>query len=100
MNIKVCCCLCVRNCEKYLPKIFENLDLLSKEFSNFYVVFVFDNCYDQSELLLREYKEKSKIDVFIIHNENNNSPYIAVRIEYGFVDSVIINICKMIYNKN
>jgi glycosyltransferase involved in cell wall biosynthesis len=76
----VVCCLSVRNCAKYLPKFFDNLTKLSKCFKKFEVVFVYDNCNDNSEQLLNEYKSKSNHNVRIIDNINNTHPYRTVRI--------------------
>jgi hypothetical protein len=85
MDTTVACCLCVRNCYNYLPKIFDNLDLLSKEFKtkNFNVVFVYDNCNDNSELLLEEYKNNRDFNVFIVHNKDNCAYQRAIRIAYS-----------------
>ena len=80
MDIKIACCLCVRNCDKHLPKIFENLDLLSNEFLHFHVIFVYDNCQDDSPILLEQYKEKSAFNVHIINNDGNDDPNRTVRI--------------------
>ena len=79
-NYNIACCLCVRNCYKFLPAIFNNLNLLSKEFKNFNVIFVYDNCNDNSEILLEEYKNTSTYKVFVIHNSDNNSKHRTVRI--------------------
>ena len=76
----IACCLSVRDCYGYLPDIFKNLDLLSKQFKFFYVIFVYDNCRDNSQILLEEYKKSSDFYVYIIHNIGNNSPYRTVRI--------------------
>jgi hypothetical protein len=77
---KVVCCLCVRNCGIYLKQIFKNLDLLSEIFTKFYVIFVYDNCNDNSEELLIKYKKRSKFKVYVIHNYNNNSEHRTFRI--------------------
>ena len=80
MDYKVACCLCVRDCEKYLPLIFKNLDKLSLEFKQFVVIFAYDNCRDNSEKLLREYKESSNHEVIIRNVENNEHSLRTVRI--------------------
>jgi hypothetical protein len=77
---KAVCCLAVRNCEQFLDKIFENLDLLGNLFTRFNVIFVYDNCSDDSEKLLLQYKKKSKFKVYVVHNYNNNSEYRTIRI--------------------
>ncbi len=79
-NKKIVCCLTVRNCEPYFSKIFANLDILSKEFQNFYVVFVHDNCSDNSESILNEYKNLSLFTVYVVHNIENNSEFRTIRI--------------------
>jgi hypothetical protein len=76
----VVCCLCVRDCARFLPRIFNNLKRLSVSFTNFKVVFVYDNCSDNSEILLNYFKNNSSFEVFVIHNVNNNSPHRTVRI--------------------
>ena len=80
MDKTIVCCLCVRDCEKYLNDIFKNLDALSLHFLNFYVVFVYDNCSDNSIVLLDEYKNNSKFKVYVIYNQNNYSNCRPVRI--------------------
>lgn len=80
MNYKVACCLCVRDCGSFLPDIFTNLDLLAKEFKYFNVVFVYDNCKDNSEQLLLQYANRSKHKVIVIKQTDNNSPHRTVRI--------------------
>ena len=69
MNIALC--FCVRNCEKYLPAIFKNIDLFKTLDVNVYSIFAYDNCKDQSEKLLFDYKELNKDNVIIINVENN-----------------------------
>jgi hypothetical protein len=80
MNLKVACCFCVRDCSKYLPTIFKNLTLLSKHFSGFYVVFIHDNCSDNSPELLEQFKQSSDFTVYVIHNDYNGWFYRTVRI--------------------
>lgn len=80
MEKYIACCLCVRNCSNFLSSIFNNLNLLSKEFKNFNVVFVYDNCTDNSDILLEEYKNSANYKVFVIHNIDNNSKYRTIRI--------------------
>jgi hypothetical protein len=80
LNLNVAACLCIRNCGSFLPKIFNNLNLLGGCFSNFNVIFVYDNCLDNSEILLEEYKKTSKFKVYVIHCQDNNSPYRTIRI--------------------
>lgn len=78
MNIT--CCLCIRNCEKFLPNIFKNLDSLNKKFNNLSIIFVYDNCSDNTEKLLKEYTYTKKYNVFLINNNTNTSPHRTQRI--------------------
>ena len=71
---------CVRNCGRYLHKIFQNIQLLTD--NNEYkisCIFAYDNCTDDSEQLLNEYKTNSNHDVYLKHI-NNTSPLRTVRI--------------------
>jgi hypothetical protein len=77
--MKAACCLCVKNCEPYLPFIFSNLDVLSKLFNTFYVVFVYDHCHDDSVSLLTQYKSVASFQV-VVKQISNESPFRTVRI--------------------
>jgi hypothetical protein len=79
-NNNVACCLCVRNCESYLTDIFKNLDLLSNEFLQFNVIFVYNDCSDNSEQLLQTYKNSKNFNVILINFTSNNSSFRTVRI--------------------
>lgn len=73
-------CFCVRNCGRYLHKIFKNIKLLTD--NNEYkisCIFAYDNCTDSSEQLLKEYKTNSNHDVYLKHIDNI-SPLRTVRI--------------------
>ena len=94
----IACCLSVRDCSNFLPYIFNNLNNLGKHFINFYIIFVYDNCKDNTELLLNEYKEKSRFNVYVINNKNNNSPHRTVRIANSrnrYID-IVYNVIKVI----
>ena len=77
MNIALC--FCVRNCERYLPYIFRNIELLKTLNYNIFCIFVYDNCSDKSEKLLFEYKRKYN-DKVIIKKILNTSMLRTVRI--------------------
>lgn len=53
----VAMCFSVRNCGKYLPSLFANIEDLRAGLPNTRVtcIFVYDNCSDNSEQLIREY---------------------------------------------
>jgi hypothetical protein len=79
LDLNVACCLCVRNCAAYLPAIFLNLNRLSKHFKTFSVIFVYDNCSDNSEELLRKYSWETRFKTYVV-TDTNNSPLRPVRI--------------------
>lgn len=64
-------CFCVRNCAEHLPNIFKNINRLT-EINNYKIscIFAYDNCTDDSEKLLNEYKISSKHDVYLKHIDN------------------------------
>ena len=92
----ICLCFCVRNCQQYLPSIFKNIEHLKIQLHNsmnIFSIFVYDNCSDNSEHLLKEYQNKYK-DSVIIRNIINDSEYRTVRIAKA------INTClEIVYNE-
>ena len=81
-ELNIACCLSVRNCGKYLPQIFKNLQNLSNLFKNCYFIFVYDNCKDNTEEILKSFQEKYKKN-FIIKKIENTSKYRTIRIRYS-----------------
>ncbi len=76
-------CTTVRNCGAYLPTIFENINKLRtlvSASSRFAVIISYDNCTDNSEKLIRDFKAAADYDVHLKHNTHNNSPLRTVRI--------------------
>tara|TARA_B110000971_G_scaffold69922_1_gene71658 strand:- start:7748 stop:9916 length:2169 start_codon:yes stop_codon:yes gene_type:complete len=78
IDYNIACCLCVRNCEKHLNKIFENLKQLIKLFKKCYFIFVYDNCSDNTEKILLDFKNNN--DNVIIRNIENTSKCRTTRI--------------------
>ena len=76
MNIALC--FCVRNCEKFFKYIFLNIERLKNENINIYCIFVYDNCTDNSEQILKWYQMNNK-NVIVKHIQNT-SKYRTVRI--------------------
>ena len=70
---RVACCLCVRNCRRYLPKIFNNLERLSSKFNNCWFIFVYDNCTDSSGEMLKNWQSKIGDKVIIKEIENKSN---------------------------
>lgn len=78
------CCICgtVRNCEKYLDKIFENMELIGSLFEEYTVILFYDVSDDDTLYKLQEYKERSnKLNLYI--NEEPQLPYRTWRIAKG-----------------
>jgi hypothetical protein len=78
MNIALC--FAVKNCEKYLTKIFQNIEYVKTLDFNIYSIFVFDNCNDHTEYLLNSYKNMNKNNNVIIKKIINDAPQRTVRI--------------------
>ena len=76
---KVVICCCVRDCEQYLPYIFENIKQIIISNYDISCIFVYDNCKDKSEKLLIDYRKKSKHQVFL-QKIKNTSKFRTVRI--------------------
>ena len=75
--MKIVFCACIKNCGKYLSKIFQNIDLVRNKY-NVHCIFIYDNFLDNSETLLKEYEKKYQ-NIHIKKIENN-SPLRTVRI--------------------
>lgn len=71
--LHVACGLCVRNCAPHLPKIFRNIDLLRDLFETVTVVFVHDNCRDDSVSYLKRYQQERDKVVIIDNNSSQES---------------------------
>ena len=76
MNVVLC--FCARNCGKYLPYIIKNIERVKTLDINVTCVFVYDNCSDNTEDILRKYKNKS--ENVILSHISNDSPLRTVRI--------------------
>ena len=66
-------CFCVRDCEKYLPGIFENIEHIKKLNFNVYSIFIYDNCTDNSPNILKRYKQQYPNIVTVKEIENNSN---------------------------
>lgn len=84
MNKKCVIGLTVRNCEKYLDKIFKNIEKLDNFFEDVHIIFFYDKSKDKTLEKLNSYKEKYEDRLIIIENSNKQlSKYRTVRIAYG-----------------
>jgi len=73
------CCMTVRDCGKHLPFIFKNIDRLRTLFTDFVLIVAYDNCIDESELLLKKYQCQSSFPVHLLKIDNP-SPQRTIRI--------------------
>ena len=76
---RVACCMTVRNCAPYLPKVFENIDRLSRLFPQFVVIVAYDHCSDMSEYLLKWYRLTKGYPIYLLPG-SFTSPHRTVRI--------------------
>jgi hypothetical protein len=79
MTTSSACCMTVRDCAPFLPKVFENIDRLRTLFKEFFLIVAYDNCLDGSEHLLKQYQSRSYFPVYLLKSENT-SPHRTVRI--------------------
>ena len=73
MKENIALCFCVRNCERFLPLIFKNIENLKTLNFNFYPIFIIDNCIDNSYQLIDLYKKKYNTNIIIKKIENNSN---------------------------
>lgn len=72
----------IRNCQKYLEKIFKNVDELRKLFGEFGVVITFDNCNDESETMILNFQKTAPYRV-LVKNTKFQDKRRTVRIANG-----------------
>ena len=55
------CCICgtVRNCGKYLDKIFKNMEIISTLFEDYFIILYYDESNDNTLKKLKEYQQKN-----------------------------------------
>ena len=65
------CCICgtVRNCGKYLDKIFQNMEKISTLFEDYIIILYYDNSNDNTLQKLTEYQNKNTKLVLYINTE-------------------------------
>jgi hypothetical protein len=64
-------CFTVRNCAKYLPAIFSNINRVRTLNFNIFCVFIYDNCTDNSGNIIEQYSKVNK-NVVVRQIINNN----------------------------
>ena len=57
-NNKINCCICgtVKNCGKYLPKVFSNVEKIGNLFNDYEIIVYYDNSNDDTLQQLLEYQ--------------------------------------------
>lgn len=65
------CCICgtVRNCGKYLEKVFSNIEKIGSIFDDYVIIVYYDKSNDNTLDFLKEYKTKNSRLVFYVNNE-------------------------------
>jgi len=78
------CCICgtIKNCGKYLDKIFENIQLISTLFQDYAVIFYYDRSNDNTFSKLEHFKSNND-KVILYVNTDPLSPYRTHRIAKG-----------------
>jgi len=71
-RLNIALCFCVRDCEKYLPRVFENIELVKSLDFNVHSIFVYDNCSDNSPDILQNYKNTYPNIVTVKEIENKS----------------------------
>lgn len=70
------CCICgpVKNCGKYLNKVFENIEKIGALFDDYKIVIYYDRSTDNTLNILKEYQLKNPKMIFYV-NKNPISPF-------------------------
>jgi hypothetical protein len=63
---------CVKNVGRFLPKMFENINLLREWFDEVKVVFAYDNSADDTLVKLEDYRYKNPKDVDLLMCQNHH----------------------------
>lgn len=78
------CCICgpVKNCGKYLNKVFENIEKIGELFDDYQIVLFYDKSNDKTLEILKEYQKKNpKLEFYV--NQKNISKFRTHRIAYA-----------------
>lgn len=71
-------CGCVRNCEKYLKDVFNNISLIQKNINIIKIIVAFDESEDNTLIELNKLKELFNLEILI--NKNKLMPYRTLNI--------------------
>jgi hypothetical protein len=89
------CCICgtVRNCEPFLNKIFQNMELLGSLFEDYIIILYYDESHDNTLNIMKQYQEKNPKFLFYV-NKGPLLPYRTFRLALGrnfCIDSIRSN---------
>jgi len=79
-----CCCICgtVKNCEKYLDKIFSNMEEIGSLFDDYKIILYYDVSDDNTLQKMKEYQQKNiKLNFYV--NSEEMLPYRTHRLALG-----------------
>ena len=80
-NLNVVFAGCARNCEKYIPKVFENLKSYSSLFKDSYKIIVENGSKDKTREILKSLKNNK--DYFYFKDEFNDFNFRGKRLEFA-----------------
>ena len=78
------CCICgtIRNCERYLDKIFANMEIIGSLFTDYRIILYYDKSNDNTLNKMKEYEKKNPKFMFYV-NKSEMLPYRTHRIALG-----------------
>lgn len=78
------CCICgtVRNCEPFLNKIFENMELIGSLFDDYIIILYYDESTDDTLNIMKRYQEINSKFLFYV-NQGTLLPYRTFRLALG-----------------
>jgi hypothetical protein len=92
------CCICgpVKNCAKYLKKVFENIDIIGRIFDDYEVILFYDQSEDATLAMLKKYQIKNpKVKLYV--NKKPISKYRTHNISHA--RNFCLNYVKKNYEK-
>ena len=68
------CCICgtVRNCGKYLEKVFSNIEKIGTIFDEYVIIVYYDESNDNTLEFLKRYKEKNNKLIFYVNRDRKS----------------------------
>ena len=82
ITMKCCICGTIKNVEKYLNKIFQNMELVGSLFEDYVIILYYDDSTDNTLQKIKNYQVNNN-KLQIINNNDNPLPYRTHRIAKG-----------------